>query len=72
MTQYFLDFPATRQLIRNFGTNVNNFFIARVKCFTDFVGGAIKRLFSPLTKVMNEIKVVSKELFGAKGFGKNE
>jgi len=66
----FSGFPATRQLIRNFGTNVNNFFIALSKGFTDFVGGAIKRLFSPLTKVMNEIKVVSKELFGAKGFGK--
>ena len=66
----FSGFPATRQLIRNFGTNVNNFFIALSKGFTDFASGAIKRLFSPLTKVMNEIKVVSKELFGAKGFGR--
>ena len=34
--------------------------------FTDFVKGSLKTLFSPLTKVIDEIKVVSKELFGKK------
>ena len=38
--------------------------------FTDFVKGSLKTLFSPLTKVIDEIKVVSKELFGKKGFGR--
>ena len=66
----FSGFPATRQLIRNLGTNINNFFIGTSKMFTDFVGRSLKTLFSPLTKVINEIKVVSKELFGKKGFGR--
>lgn len=66
----FSGFPATRQLIRNLGTNINNFFIGTSKMFTDFVKGSLKTLFSPLTKVIDEIKVVSKELFGKKGFGR--
>ena len=66
----FSGFPATRQLIRNLGTNINNFFIGTTKMFTDFVGRSLKTLFSPLTKVIDEIKVVSKELFGQKGFGR--
>tara|TARA_B100002019_G_scaffold290660_1_gene308843 strand:- start:47 stop:1627 length:1581 start_codon:yes stop_codon:yes gene_type:complete len=63
-------FPATRQLVRDFGTKINNFFIATSKMFTNFVGGALKTLFSPLTKVIDEIKVVSKEIFGKQGFGR--
>lgn len=66
----FSGFPATRQLIRNLGTSINNFFIGASKKFTDFVGGGLKKLFSPLTKVIDEIKVVSKEMFGKKGFGR--